>query len=115
MDSEKASSAGDLDSEQQTLRGDASPPPTLAKEQHETAAPARAPDPPDASIAPPNGGLQAWLQVLSSFLIFFNVLGLLNAYGQFQTVYETDILQSLTPSTIAWIGSVQFLVGDKTS
>lgn len=58
--------------------------------------------------APPDGGIQAWLQVVSSFLIFYNVLGLLNAYGQFQTVYETDLLKDITSSTIAWIGSVQF-------
>lgn len=59
---------------------------------------------------PPDGGLKAWLQVLSSFLIFFNVLGLLNTYGQFQTIYVTDILKNETSSTIAWIGSVQFLI-----
>ena len=60
--------------------------------------------------APPNGGIQAWLQVFSSFLIFFNVLGLLNTYGQFQTIYQTDILKKESSSTIAWIGSVQFLI-----
>ncbi|KAF4612598.1 hypothetical protein G7Y89_g15582 [Cudoniella acicularis] len=60
--------------------------------------------------APPDGGLMAWSQVFCSFLIFFNVLGLLNTYGQFQTIYETDILKSNTPSTIAWIGSAQFFI-----
>ncbi len=59
---------------------------------------------------PPNGGFMAWMQVAASFLVFFNVLGLLNAYGQFQTYYETDILKQYTASTIAWIGSVQFLI-----
>jgi len=41
---------------------------------------------------PPDGGLAAWLQVACSWLIFFDVLGILNTYGQFQTICETDIL-----------------------
>jgi MFS family permease len=52
----------------------------------------------------------AWMQIASSFLIFFNVLGLINTCGQFQTIYETDILKNEKSSTIAWIGSVQFLI-----
>ena len=52
----------------------------------------------------------AWMQVAASWLIMFNVLGLLNSYGQFQTIYETDILQQETASTISWIGSAQFLI-----
>jgi len=59
---------------------------------------------------PPDGGMMAWMQVLASWLIMFNVLGLLNTYGQFQTIYETDILQHETASAISWIGSAQFLV-----
>lgn len=59
---------------------------------------------------PPDGGLKAWMQVAASWLIMFNVLGLLNSYGQFQTIYETDILQQETASTISWIGSTQFLI-----
>ncbi|OAQ98871.1 hypothetical protein LLEC1_07967 [Akanthomyces lecanii] len=64
----------------------------------------------DELPAPPNGGLMAWLQVAGAWTIMFNVLGLLNSYGQFQSVYETDILKHETTSTIAWIGSAQFLV-----
>ena len=59
---------------------------------------------------PPNGGFMAWLQVAGAWTIMFNVLGLLNSYGQFQTIYETDILTNESTSTIAWIGSAQFLV-----
>ena len=59
---------------------------------------------------PPDGGSMAWMQVVASWLIMFNVLGLLNSYGQFQTIYETDILQHETASTIAWIGSAQFII-----
>lgn len=75
-------------------------------------------DPPSSNInddqkrapIPPDGGLMAWMQVAASWLILFNVLGLLNSYGQFQTIYETDILRQETASTISWIGSAQFLI-----
>ena len=59
---------------------------------------------------PPNGGVVAWLQVVGSWIIFFNTLGILNSYGQFQTLYETDILRDETSSNISWIGSVQFFL-----
>ncbi|KAJ5096934.1 monocarboxylate permease mch4 [Penicillium angulare] len=59
---------------------------------------------------PPNGGFMAWLQVAGAWTIMFNVLGLLNSYGQFQSIYETDLLKNESASTIAWIGSAQFLV-----
>jgi len=59
---------------------------------------------------PPNGGWRAWMQVAASWLIMFNVLGLLNSYGQFQAIYETEILQNEAASTISWIGSAQFLI-----
>jgi MFS family permease len=72
---------------------------------------------PDASSSekqqddlPPNGGFMAWLQVAGAWTIMFNVLGLLNSYGQFQNIYETDNLKNESASTIAWIGSAQFLV-----
>ncbi|KAH8699314.1 putative monocarboxylate permease mch4 [Talaromyces proteolyticus] len=93
------------DSEPSTLREDsnalqASPDaPSSEKEQDD-------PQPP----TPPNGGFMAWLQVAGAWTIMFNVLGLLNSYGQFQNIYETDLLKNESASTIAWIGSAQFLV-----
>ncbi|EXV04786.1 MFS transporter [Metarhizium robertsii] len=89
------------DSEPLTLRQDsnalqASPP---EKQQHDSQPP-----------TPPNGGFMAWLQVAGAWTIMFNVLGLLNAYGQFQSIYETHLLRNESASTIAWIGSAQFLV-----
>lgn len=68
------------------------------------------PSPNDDQPIPPDGGLTAWMQVAASWLILFNVLGLLNTYGQFQTLYETNILQQETASAISWIGSAQFLM-----
>ncbi|KAL7931653.1 major facilitator superfamily domain-containing protein [Trichoderma chlorosporum] len=61
----------------------------------------------DDSDVPPDGGLQAWLQVVASFALYFNHLGLLNSFGVFQAYYETDLLRDSSPSAISWIGSVQ--------
>ena len=77
----------------------ASDSPSPAIEENEKSAP-----------VPPDGGFMAWLQVAASWLIMFNVLGLLNTYGQFQSLYETDLLKQETASTISWIGSAQFLI-----
>lgn len=55
----------------------------------------------------PNGGLLAWLQVVGTFFLFFNVSGITNSFGVFQTYYERDLLRDQNPSRIAWIGSVQ--------
>ncbi|KAH6608218.1 mfs monocarboxylate transporter [Trichoderma cornu-damae] len=61
----------------------------------------------DRDAPPPDGGLQAWLQVLASFALYFNHLGLLNSFGVFQSYYETDLLKDSSPSAISWIGSIQ--------
>ena len=56
---------------------------------------------------PPNGGLQAWLHVLGAFLLWFNSWGILNAFGVFQTYYESGQLFTRSSSDISWIGSIQ--------
>lgn len=85
---------------------------------------------------PPNGGLIAWTQVIGSFFLFFNswyvrvrhrillyflprekllqslanaihIRGLVNAFGVYQTYYETGFLSTQSPSNISWIGSIQ--------
>ncbi|KAH4055415.1 hypothetical protein HBI37_021500 [Parastagonospora nodorum] len=58
---------------------------------------------------PPNGGLKAWLQVLGSWMLFFNTWGILNTFGVYQTYYESGVLFKTTSSNIAWIGSIQAL------
>ncbi|KAF2457834.1 MFS general substrate transporter [Lineolata rhizophorae] len=55
----------------------------------------------------PNGGVQAWLQVVGSFFVMFNTWGVINTFGVFQTYYETELLPSSTPSAISWVGSLQ--------
>ncbi|KAI1770472.1 MFS general substrate transporter [Hypoxylon cercidicola] len=56
---------------------------------------------------PPNGGLVAWLHVVGGFMLFFNTWGILNAFGVFQTYYETGQLFERSSSDISWIGSIQ--------
>lgn len=66
--------------------------------------------PPPASQGPPpppNGGLLAWLQVASGFMIFFNTWGMITAFAVFQTYYESGKLFEASSSNISWIGSIQ--------
>lgn len=55
----------------------------------------------------PNGGLLAWLQVLSGFALFCNSWGLVNAFGVFQDYYSSVLLSNVSNSNISWIGSIQ--------
>ena len=56
---------------------------------------------------PPDGGVLAWLHVLSAFLLWFNSWGFLNAFGVFQTYYESGKLFKASSSNISWIGAIQ--------
>lgn len=58
---------------------------------------------------PPDGGLQAWLQVLGSFAVMVATWGLVNTFGVYQTYYETSsmLVPRVSASAISWIGSVQ--------
>lgn len=62
---------------------------------------------PTAPDAIPNGGVEAWLQVLGSWATLVATWGLVNSFGVFQTYYETDLLSAETSSSISWIGSLQ--------
>ncbi|KAF0327999.1 Aspyridones efflux protein apdF [Colletotrichum sp. SAR11_59] len=55
--------------------------------------------------AVPDGGLEAWLQVLGSWVVLAATWGLVNTFGVYQTYYETTL--AATPSAISWIGSLQ--------
>ncbi|KAI6131938.1 MFS general substrate transporter [Pisolithus thermaeus] len=62
----------------------------------------------DAGEAP-DGGLKAWSVVLASMLTTFCTFGYVNSsWGVFQDYYERVLLSDKSPSTIAWIGSVQY-------
>ncbi|KJZ75149.1 hypothetical protein HIM_05343 [Hirsutella minnesotensis 3608] len=62
---------------------------------------------------PPDGGLEAWLQVVAGHLIVFTTWGYIISFGIFQPYYADTL--GIAPSAVAWIGSVQicliFLVG----
>ncbi|TKY90708.1 hypothetical protein EX895_000706 [Sporisorium graminicola] len=55
----------------------------------------------------PDGGMQAWLVVASTFLLIMTNFGLLTSYGVFQSYYVSHQLAHLPPSTVSWIGSLQ--------
>lgn len=69
--------------------------------------PQQQPEPPTAHRM--DGGLEAWLQVLGSWLLFINTWGLTNSYGTFQTYYSSDAspIPSYASSSLSWIGSMQ--------
>lgn len=75
--------------------------PAQTKSEQPSGPPAGGPPP------PPDGGALAWLQVLSAFLLWFNTWGILNAFGVFQTYYESGELFQTSSSNISWIGSIQ--------
>lgn len=81
---------------------------------------------------PPNGGLEAWLQVLGAFFMYFNTWGnsttsyplshfrllevlmlfpvgpgIVSSYGSYQTWYEESILSTSSSFQVSTIGAVQ--------
>ncbi|KAJ5921218.1 MFS general substrate transporter [Penicillium verhagenii] len=57
-----------------------------------------------------DGGLQAWLQVLGSWILFANTWGLTNSFGVFETFYTENLLATSSASAISWIGSIQLFL-----
>ncbi|KAL7417054.1 major facilitator superfamily domain-containing protein [Mrakia frigida] len=62
----------------------------------------------DAKITFPDGGVRAWFVVAGALHMTFATFGFTNAWGVFQAYYETDLLSTSNPSSIAWIGSLQY-------
>ncbi|KAN0141818.1 MFS general substrate transporter [Lactarius tabidus] len=56
----------------------------------------------------PDGGLRAWLVLLGVSCATFATSGYAVSWGIFQDHYENVLLKGTSPSTIAWIGSIQF-------
>ncbi|KAI0748396.1 MFS general substrate transporter [Daedaleopsis nitida] len=56
----------------------------------------------------PDGGLRAWLVVIGCAVGACATFGMVNAWGAFQAYYTVQVLAGTSPSTIAWIGSVQY-------
>lgn len=57
--------------------------------------------------AVPDGGIEAWLQVLGSWVVLAQTWGLINCFGVYQSFYETELLRDSSSSSISWIGSIQ--------
>ncbi|KAF9076392.1 MFS general substrate transporter [Rhodocollybia butyracea] len=55
----------------------------------------------------PDGGLRAWLVVLGTAFSTLASFGYINSWGVFQSYYEQTLLKDHSPSSIAWIGSLQ--------
>ncbi|KAH8809277.1 MFS transporter, MCP family, solute carrier family 16, member 10, partial [Xylogone sp. PMI_703] len=62
---------------------------------------------PPKPITFPEGGRQGWLVVLGCFAVMFFTFGYINAFGIYEIYYLEHTLHDESPSTIAWIGSVQ--------
>lgn len=60
------------------------------------------------SLPAPDGGLNAWLQVLGAHFVLMNTWGYQNSFGIFQTYYTTTL--NKTASDISWVGSVQMFL-----
>ncbi|KAI9716862.1 MAG: hypothetical protein M1828_007523 [Chrysothrix sp. TS-e1954] len=54
-----------------------------------------------------DGGIDAWMQVVSCFCLYINTWGIINSFGVFQTYYSNHFLSDHSQSAISWIGSVQ--------
>lgn len=58
----------------------------------------------------PEGTLHGWLSVLGAFFSMFVTFGYLNSFGIYQDFYQRQFLPDYPPSTIAWIGSLQYFL-----
>ncbi|KAL8992325.1 MAG: hypothetical protein Q9188_007614, partial [Gyalolechia gomerana] len=63
-----------------------------------------------SDLEPPDGGTLAWLMVLAGFFVIMDAQGLNQSYGVFQAYYESVLLRTHSPSSIAWIGSLQIFL-----
>ncbi|RAL08253.1 MCT family MFS transporter [Aspergillus homomorphus CBS 101889] len=55
----------------------------------------------------PDGGLRAWSVALGNAGVMFCTLGYVNSWSVYQAYYEGHQLRDVSPSAIAWIGSLQ--------
>ncbi|KAH0282529.1 MFS general substrate transporter [Aureobasidium namibiae CBS 147.97] len=53
------------------------------------------------------GGTRAWLVVLGCWCVAFASFGIVNTFGIYETYYLRTYLRDYSPSTVAWIGSLQ--------
>ncbi|KAG8794107.1 hypothetical protein FRC17_008338, partial [Serendipita sp. 399] len=65
-------------------------------------------DAPQEEYQYPDGGWRAWSVVFGGSCVTFSTFGLVNAWGAFQAYYENVKYPDHSPSTIAWVGSIQY-------
>lgn len=65
------------------------------------------PEPKDSCDERIEGGVEAWLTVAGSALVYFASFGIINTFGFFQDYYLSSFLSSYPPSTVAFIGTLQ--------
>ncbi|EIN07031.1 MFS general substrate transporter [Punctularia strigosozonata HHB-11173 SS5] len=81
----------------------------LRKEQESDGAPVTIPEEDRPGLDDfPDGGLRAWLVLFGAVCNTAATFGFVNSWGVFQSYYESNTLQNTSPSTIAWIGSIQY-------
>ncbi|WOO84279.1 MFS transporter asaE [Vanrija pseudolonga] len=56
---------------------------------------------------PPDGGLEAWLVILSAALVTLCLFGFVTGFGQMQSYYLSHQLKGYPKSTVAWISTIQ--------
>ncbi|KAF5367715.1 hypothetical protein D9758_009834 [Tetrapyrgos nigripes] len=60
------------------------------------------------AVDPQDTGISAWLALFGAICSTFTTFGYVNAWGVFQAYYQETILREQSPSSIAWIGSIQY-------
>ncbi|KAH9941439.1 MFS general substrate transporter [Amylocystis lapponica] len=95
-----------------TDEGDITRPGTLSTKAEAEMDGSVTPDVPAATPPPPmvfpDGGLRAWLVVFGVSCGTCATFGYVNSWGVFQAYYQLTILSDHSPSSIAWIGSIQY-------
>lgn len=98
LDLEKAA-AQSADHDHQHKPGEAQTGEALAGEK---AAP-----PASTGYSVPDGGLQAYLNILGAWLILGATFGYVSSFGVFQSYYAFHLFPNKSSSDISWLGSVQ--------
>ncbi|PGH32708.1 hypothetical protein GX50_04490 [[Emmonsia] crescens] len=94
---------------QDSSNSPATTPERHADEDTETQKPEAGP-PENPVIAPsafPDGGVEAWTVVFGGFCALFVSFGWITCIGVFQDYYQKNQLKSYSPSTVAWITSLE--------
>ncbi|KAF2476628.1 MFS general substrate transporter [Lindgomyces ingoldianus] len=53
------------------------------------------------------GGVEGWLTIVGSALVYYSSFGIINSFGFFQSYYKNEFLKGTSPFTIAFIGTLQ--------